>query len=135
MLVFTPMSSALSPGDATIHITSTVRKTTHKRGVVINSSSLYNRRITPRSIGNSVRVCRNVSDGVTLPKGRFVCVVVYRFPLGQITAMGVISSPVYYRLAVVGGTGIYSNILGQVKAQAYNLSPTRERLFFSLKAV
>lgn len=127
-------NAALSPGPATIDITIKVRETVFRHDAIIITSSLYNKRITPRSIGNSVAACRNVANKRTLPKGTYFCNTVYRFPLGQIIVAGIVSSPVYSRMAVVGGTGIYSNVGGQVILHAFNLNPLRARLHFALEA-
>jgi hypothetical protein len=55
-------------------------------------------------------------------------------PLGQIITMGVVASSVYYKMAVVGGTGVYSNIGGEVESITLKLKPRRERLTFTIVA-
>lgn len=55
-------------------------------------------------------------------------------PLGQILAQGIVTSPVYYKLGIVGGTGIYKNIGGEVQVTATKLKPRKENLVFTLVA-
>lgn len=58
----------------------------------------------------------------------------YRMPLGQIVAAGVVTSEIYYKLAVIGGTGVYNNIGGEVQVIATNLVPRKERLIFTIRS-
>jgi hypothetical protein len=55
-------------------------------------------------------------------------------PLGQIVTVGVRSSQVYYRLAIVGGTGLYANTGGQLTVIVTKLVPLREQLNFNIVA-
>ena len=49
-------------------------------------------------------------------------------------AAGVTTSPVYFKLAVTGGTGLYANIGGQVQIIATKLKPLRQNLSFTIFA-
>jgi hypothetical protein len=46
--------------------------------------------------------------------------------------MGIVNSEVFHRVAIVGGTGFYSNIGGQVTAVALN--DRIDRVVFNLEA-
>jgi hypothetical protein len=128
-----PIASAeIPPGTAYIRITSQVIKR-DKSGVErITASSLYNKHISRYAIGNSVGRCVRIGNRRTLPRGTELCHFVFRMPLGQIVTAGVRSSEVYYRLAIVGGTGAYSNIGGHVQVTARQLIPRKEYLLFTV---
>jgi hypothetical protein len=54
-------------------------------------------------------------------------------PKGQIVAQGLIGTRLIYQLAVVGGTGLYSNVKGSVTITSLNRKkPVREVLVFRL---
>lgn len=55
-------------------------------------------------------------------------------PLGQIVAAGVVTSEIYYKIAVVGGTGLYRNTGGEVLVTATRLIPRKEKLVFTIIA-
>lgn len=55
-------------------------------------------------------------------------------PLGQIVTAGIVTSDLYYKLAILGGTGVYSNIGGEVLIQATKLVPRKEKLVFTITA-
>ena len=48
------------------------------------------------------------------------CTATYFLPKGQIVTQGVISSRLIYELAVVGGTGLYSNVRGTLTVTSLN---------------
>jgi hypothetical protein len=129
VLVIAPTAtSAVIPpgGEAKIDVTVELRSREVHGGVSLIKEVIFNRRITKRPIGNVVSYCIG-TDGVN----RF-CNWVYRFPLGSITAMGIVNSDVFHRVAIVGGTGFYSNIGGQVTAVALN--DRIDRVVFNLEA-
>jgi hypothetical protein len=92
----------------------------------VYSVLLYNKRITPRSIGRGTMLCTTV--GATDQS----CSVTYVLPKGEIVAEGVISSRLIYELAVVGGTGLYNNVRGSVIVTSLKRKPSRELLVFRL---
>jgi hypothetical protein len=94
--------------------------------VDIYSLRLFNKRITPRAIGHGEMVCTAV--GI---KNRS-CTASYFLPRGEIVAQGVITSKLIYELAVIGGTGLYSNVRGSVTITSLHRKPSRELLVFRL---
>jgi hypothetical protein len=94
--------------------------------VDIYSLLLYNKRITPRSIGHGTMVCTVVSA-----TGQS-CRAAYFLPRGEIVAEGVIDSRLIYELAVVGGTGLYNNVRGTLTATSLSRKPSKELLVFRL---
>lgn len=93
----------------------------------------YNRRITGAAIGYSVLRCEFYGRGGPLGTGVSDCSAVYAFARGKIVARGILKSRSYYALAIVGGTGIYSNVRGQVLVKTIGSRPHEERLLFGLE--
>ncbi|HEY7604915.1 MAG TPA: hypothetical protein VH760_11695 [Gaiellaceae bacterium] len=93
----------------------------------VYTSLLYNKRITPRSIGRATMTCTAVSlSGQN-------CSATYVLPRGQVVAEGVIGSRLIYQLAVVGGTGLYNNIRGSLTVTSlHRKRPVRQLLVFRL---
>jgi hypothetical protein len=129
-----PAAHALDrPG--TIQITDTESKHTRvdngKHGssvgdVDVYNLQLFNKRITPKSIGHGEMVC--TLAGVR----RQSCIVTYVLPQGHISAQGVIDSRLIYELAIVGGTGLYNNVRGSLTVTSLGRKPPRELLVFRL---
>lgn len=94
---------------------------------------LYNRRLTQAAIGYSLLHCEDVGKGGPLGSGVSECFAVYGLAKGKITAHGIIKRRSYYALAITGGTGIYSNVKGQVLASQIGSLPHQERLLFGLE--
>jgi hypothetical protein len=61
------------------------------------------------------------------------CLGTYVLLRGKIMVQGTRLRRDFYVLAVVGGTGIYSNVGGTLLATTLELGPRRERLLFSLE--
>src|SRR5262245_27009396 len=93
----------------------------------VYTSLIYNKRITPRSIGRAAMSCTAVSlTGQN-------CSATYVLPKGKIVAQGVIGSRLIYQLAVVGGTGLYDNVHGSLTVTSLQRRrPVRELLVFRL---
>jgi hypothetical protein len=93
----------------------------------VYTSLIYNRRITPRSIGRATMSCTAVSlSGQS-------CSATYVLPKGELVAQGVIGSRLIYQLAVVGGTGLYDNVQGSLTVTSlHRKRPTRQLLVFRL---
>ena len=87
---------------------------------------LYNRGITSKPIGHSDVTCINTGTGSSNCSGTFF------LPRGDIMVGGVIDSRLFYELAVVGGTGVYSNVRGTLTATYLGGLPSREFLLFQL---
>lgn len=87
---------------------------------------LYNKRITPRSLGHASMLCTRVSSSTQNCSGT------YFLPQGEIVAEGVIGSRLIYALPVTGGTELYSNVRGTLTATSLHRRPNRDLLVFRL---
>ena len=76
------------------------------RATSTSTASLFNKRITPISIGHSDITCIDTGTGSSN------CTGTYFLPKGKIMVEGVIASRLFYELAVIGGTGLYDNVRG-----------------------
>jgi hypothetical protein len=92
----------------------------------IATELLYNRNITPKSLGHSELVCtftigpsRNCRATVFLPKGKLV-------------VGGSIFARQFYQLAILGGTGLYDDARGTLTVTKTGQAPRRELLLFRL---
>lgn len=129
ILVIAPstIAAAIPPGgDAKIDVTVELRSRQSRNGITVMKQEIFNKRITKRAIGTVTSYCIHVSD-----ENGF-CNWVYRFPRGSITTMGIVNSSVFHRVAIVGGTGFYSNLGGQVTSVALN--ERINRVVFNLEA-
>ena len=87
---------------------------------------LYNKRIRAKAIGRATMTC--IAVGATGQS----CTATYFLPKGAIVTQGVITSRLIYELAVVGGTGLYSNVQGTLTVTSLNRTSSRELLVFRL---
>ena len=87
---------------------------------------LYNKAIRAKPIGRATMTCTLV--GVSGQS----CTATYFLPRGAIVTQGVIASRFIYELAVVGGTGLYSNVRGTLTVTSLNRKSSRELLVFRL---
>ncbi len=87
---------------------------------------LFNKGITPTSIGHSDITCTNTGTG------SMNCTGTYFLPKGKIMVGGVIGSRLFYVLSVIGGTGLYDNVRGTLTATYLGGSPSKEFLLFRL---
>lgn len=128
-------TSTAGTGPAAIRITADERR--HARvdigargrspgDVEIIVHALYNRRITPKSIGHSEYVCTS-----TLDISRS-CRVTFFLPKGKLVAGGSLRFGDLYQLAILGGTGLYDNARGTLTATRLRRSPSRHLLYFRL---
>lgn len=78
--------------------------------------------------------CSPIGNRRTLPRESSLCHIVFRMPLGQIVGMGFVASAVYYRIAIIGGTGVYRNIGGEIISITLRQHPHRERITMSVIA-
>jgi hypothetical protein len=93
----------------------------------VYNSLIYNKRITPRSIGRGSMSCTAVSLSSQS------CSATYSLPKGTVVVQGVIASRLIYQLAVAGGTGLYDNVRGSLTVTSLRRSrPVRELLVFRL---
>jgi len=136
LLVVGPATGAerlSSPG--TIRITDRLVKHIHVAGRAEDTPAgafdfyrtvLFNKGITPTSIGHSDLTCINTGTGSSNCSGT------YFLPKGKIMVNGVIASRLFYELAVVGGTGLYDNVRGTLTVTYLGGLPAREFLLFRL---
>jgi hypothetical protein len=87
---------------------------------------LFNKRIRTRPIGRGTMSCTAVGGN-----GQS-CTATYFLPKGEIVTQGVITSRLIYELAVVGGTGLYSNVRGTLTVTSLKRKPPTELLVFRL---
>lgn len=131
-----PAASTLT-GPAVIDITQTqIRHSGSQDGVFADELWVYhlhNQRITIAAIGYSTLRCEFYGSGGSLGAGVSDCVAIYAFARGKIIARGVVKDRAYYALAILGGTGIYSNVGGQVLVTTIGSRPHEERLLFGLE--
>ncbi|MBA2384920.1 MAG: hypothetical protein H0V68_09720 [Actinobacteria bacterium] len=102
-----------------------------KRGVgagdvEVIRQSLYNRRLTPRSIGHSDLVCTFVDSRSRSCRGT------YFLPRGKLVVGGSLRFRQFYELAVLGGTGLYNNARGTLTVTRTATEPTRDIVLFRL---
>ena len=87
---------------------------------------LYNRRITPRSIGRAELVC------TYMDRTSRYCNGTYFLPRGRIVVGGVVRFRQFYELAVLGGTGLYNNVKGSLTVTLTARKPAKDLLLFRL---
>lgn len=84
-------------------------------------------------IGWAIVVCRDLGSGGPLGSATSLCDGTYLFPKGRIQAQSTRKSRSSYVLAITGGTGLYSNVGGQLLVETLSEKPRVERLLFSLE--
>jgi len=128
--------SNAATGPATIRITNqevrVVRVDIGTRGtspgdMEVLRQSLFNRRVTSRSIGHVELICTFVDSG----RSR-VCRGTYFLPRGRIMVGGSLRFRQFYELAVLGGTGLYDNARGTLTVTRTHRKPVRELVIFRL---
>jgi hypothetical protein len=134
VIAVAPASQALDrPG--TIRITT--REVAHRvvdqgprgRGpgdIEIIRALLYNKGLTPRAIGHGEVVCT-----FTGRRSR-VCTGTYFLPRGKIVVAGALVFRQFYEFAVLGGTGLYTNVQGSLTVTTTTPKPRRDILTFRL---
>jgi hypothetical protein len=94
--------------------------------VEIITQSLYNRRVTTKSIGHADLVCTFVG-----PRARS-CRGTYFLPRGKLVVGGSLRFRQFYELAVLGGTGVYNNARGTLTVTRTATKPSRDVVLFRL---
>jgi hypothetical protein len=89
---------------------------------------LFNRRITPKSIGSARFVCT-----FTARRTR-ICTATFSLPKGELVATGTVRFREFYDLAIVGGTDLYNDARGTLTIirTTHAPRPIRELLYFRL---
>lgn len=86
-----------------------------------------------KRIGWGVRMCHGLGSGGPLgPSTVQACEGTYVLPLGKIQTQGTRRGESSYLLAVIGGTGLYSNVGGSLLVERVDRKV--DRLLFSLEA-
>jgi hypothetical protein len=128
-------SSEALPGPGVIRLTSTRtldaqvdagRKGGSVGDVEIIRERLFNRRITPKSIGHVEMVCTATGGNSANCNGT------YFLPLGRIVVSGPRTYRAIFEVAVVGGTGLYDNVKGTLTVTSLGGKPLRSLVFFRL---
>ena len=94
--------------------------------IEITRRLLYNTRITRRSIGRSQLVCVYTGTATRDCRGT------YTLPAGSIMVSGPMAFRQFFVLAVVGGTGRYSNVRGTLTVTSLGRRPRRDVVLFRL---
>jgi hypothetical protein len=92
----------------------------------IISQSLYNRRVTSKSIGHADLLCTFIDRRARSCRGT------YFLPRGNIVVGGTLRFRQFYQLAVLGGTGLYNNARGTLTVTRVDNKPTRDIVLFRL---
>jgi hypothetical protein len=90
------------------------------------AQSLYNRRVTSKSIGHADLVCTFIDKQARNCRGT------YFLPRGKLVVGGSIRFRQFYELAVLGGTGLYNNARGTLTVTRTATGPTRDIVLFRL---
>lgn len=98
-------------------------------------SLLFNKNIVPGAFGNAIVLCQFLGRGNAFGDSTWYCDATYSLPRGRIEAAGIVRDRSLYVLAVTGGTGLYSNVAGEVIVSTFAFGPRQERLLFSLEAI
>lgn len=102
----------LQPGPARIKVQATLVRTRHEGAVVARMYTIWNRPAYKTSIGLAALVCRTTSPT------RQVCQFYLRLQRGQIIGGAMEGrGATFHELAVLGGTGYYSNTGGSITIQ------------------
>jgi hypothetical protein len=129
------------PGPGVVRLTAETLKYGERIGGVngharqMQVALLFNKNVVPGAFGNAITLCHFLGRGGLFGDGSRYCEATYSLPHGRIQALGVVRDRGLYVLAVVGGTGLYSNVGGEVIVSTYALGPRQERLLFSLEAI
>jgi hypothetical protein len=92
----------------------------------IVSLLLYNRRITPKSIGKAELICTYTFGPARMCRGTFF------MPRGRLIVEGSLRNREIYQLAITGGTELYDNARGSLTVTRIQKKPRRELAYFRL---
>lgn len=92
----------------------------------VENSLVFNRRITPRSLGHAEFICT-----YTVGLNRSCRGTIF-MPRGKLVVGGTMRYRQFYELAVLGGTGLYDNARGTLTVTRIGRKPARRILFFRL---
>jgi hypothetical protein len=133
-LALAPAASGLSPGLSTVRVSqadlSASPRATKLGGVTVYTARLSNR---GEALGSSILACTFLGSGGVRGGGTSWCSGSYSLPQGTLLAQGILRTRSFYQLVVIGGTGIYANVVGTLVVSTVGAS--REQLIFSLQAL
>ena len=92
----------------------------------IVSVLLYNKRITPKSIGKAELICTYTFGPARMCQGTFF------MPRGRLMVEGSLRNREIYHLAITGGTELYDNARGSLTVTRIQKKPRRELAYFRL---
>jgi len=118
-------------GPALIRVTAVTDFERGLDGPDVQVSTIRDRR--GNRIGWAVVVCRDLGSGGPLGSASAMCWGTYNFPKGRIQTTGTRKSRSSSVMAVIGGTGLYSNVGGVLLVRMIDEGPRTERLLFSLE--
>jgi hypothetical protein len=134
-LILTSSTAPSLPGPGIVRVQAETIRSKKLGDEKFSMALIYNPRITVRAIGNVTMLCKFLGVGGPLGSGTQFCRATYSMPHGKIMAMGLIKKRSFFSLAVIGGTGLYSNVGGEVIVSTYAYPPRQERLLFSLEVM
>lgn len=107
----------ISPGPSRIRLTGSLIEQRYAAGAPAKTYALFNRPAYADRLGTAVVRCLEVSTGWV------DCTELLRLSRGEIIARGLVPSAARYRvLAIVGGTGYYANVGGDMSVQTLGAS-------------
>lgn len=105
-------ATTLDQGPARIRLTATLVEQNFTSAGRSRTYALFNRPAYPDRLGTAVATCVEVS------RGWLDCSYLLRLSRGTIVARSLVPSAAAFRLlAIVGGTGFYANVGGEMTAQ------------------
>lgn len=105
-------ATTLEPGPARIRLTAQQIEQRLTHTGIARTYALYNRPAYPDRLGTAVSICVRVAHGW------FDCSYLLRLSRGTIITRSLVPSAAAFRLlAIVGGTGYYANVGGEMTAQ------------------
>jgi hypothetical protein len=133
-LALAPAGDSLTPGLSTVRVTQ-VDLTASARVGKVGGVAVYTSRLSNRGepLGSAILTCTFLGSRGVLGGGTSWCQGSYSLPQGTILAAGVLRTRSFYQFVVLGGTGVYTNVIGTLVAST--VGAHRDQLIFSLQAV
>ncbi len=113
-LLLVPGAESISPGTYKIQVTAVPNRSSHLLTPLVISTqfSLFNRPAYPEKIGTAIVICERTQPDWD------VCQLSLRLGQGTVFLVGMFPRAATFRVyAAVGGTGLYTNVGGQLIQQ------------------